>query len=278
MAHTELHRTLLTKALSIKKRFLGMYAGANAGHIGSSLSAAEILTFILFAWMEENDEIILSKGHAAALLYSALAEKQYLPEEEIASFYKNATYLAAHPPANKIRKIPFATGSLGHGLSLAAGFGQAKKLKNSADRIFCVTSDGELNEGSIWEAAMFIAHHNLKNVVWIVDKNNLQGFGTTQDVMNMDPLKDKFTAFGFDCLEIDGHSFEEWMQAKAQYPSFGKPLVIIARTVKGRDWVVHENKVDCHYLPFKENQYADLLDKLEQEYSKQTDLLNTAAR
>ena len=159
---------LTLKSLSIKKRFIEMYYKANAGHIGSSLSCTDILTFAYFNWMQETDELILSKGHAAAALYSLLAEDGVLSTADIDSFYKNNTYLSAHPPANKINKIRFATGSLGHGLSLAAGLGMAAKLKNSDKKIMCVTSDGELNEGSTWEAALFITHHQLKNIVWFV--------------------------------------------------------------------------------------------------------------
>src|SRR5580700_309077 len=143
------HQDLLKKALSIKKRFLGMYKAANAGHVGCSLSVAEIITFVRFSWMKDEDEIILSKGHAAASIYSMLAEEGILSEDDIKTFYKNNTYLAAHPPVNK--------------------------LKKTDKKIFCITSDGEINEGSTWEAALFIAHHNLKNVVWLVDRNKLQG-------------------------------------------------------------------------------------------------------
>src|SRR5580700_5549318 len=136
------HQDLLKKALSIKKRFLGMYKAANAGHVGCSLSVAEIITFVRFNWMKDNDEIILSKGHAAASIYSMLAEEGILSEDDIKTFYKNNTYLAAHPPVNKIKRVPFATGSLGHGLSIAAGLGMAQKLKKSDKMVFCITSDG----------------------------------------------------------------------------------------------------------------------------------------
>ncbi len=252
-----------------------MYAGANAGHIGSSLSAAEVLTFLFFGWMKDADEMVLSKGHSAALLYSVLAEKDYLTEEDIATFYKNGTYLAAHPPANKLPKVPFATGSLGHGLSLAAGLGLARKLKQTNDLIFCVTSDGELNEGSIWEAAMFISHHQLKNVVWIIDKNNLQGFGTTQEVMNLDPLDDRLTSFGFETVEIDGHDFNEMLAVKERIDTIKKPLAVIANTVKGRLWEANENTIHSHYLPFKEGEYDKMLKQLDAQYQEGINKLNT---
>ena len=271
----EVHEQLLKSAFSIKKRFLTMYANANAGHIGSSLSATEIMTFIFFAWMQPDDEVVLSKGHAAALLYSSLAEKGHITEEEIATFYKNGTYLAAHPPANKIDKIPFATGSLGHGLSLAAGLGLSRKLKRKDDLIFCITSDGELNEGSIWEAAMFIAHHNLRNVVWFIDKNNYQGFGATQDVINMDPLHERLTAFGFDCIEIGGHDFSEFSKTATHYKAGTRPMAVIANTIKGRSWQANANTIHSHYLPFKDTQYDDILQHLEEMLQQDLNQLKT---
>ena len=260
---------MLQQALNIKKRFLKMYSNANAGHIGSSLSCTEILTFIFFGWKAENEEVVLSKGHAAAALYSVLAEKEIITQNDIDSFYKNGTYLPAHPPAGKLKGIPFATGSLGHGLSLAAGFGLSKKLKEVDDKVFCVTSDGELNEGSIWEAAMFIAHHNLTNVIWFIDKNNLQGFGRTQDVMDMNLLSKKIEAFGWDVVTIDGHNFDEMAAIKQQHSSYTKPLAIICNTIKGKGWTKYQNQVDCHYLPMKETDFEDIILNLETAFSQQ---------
>jgi len=260
------HKDLLGKAFNIKNRFLAMYKSANAGHVGCSLSVAEIITFVRFGWMKESDEIILSKGHAAASLYSVLAEEGILSEEDILSFYKNNTYLAAHPPVNKIKRIPFATGSLGHGLSIAAGFGMAQKLKKTDKNIFCITSDGELNEGSTWEAAMFIAHHGLKNVVWLIDRNNLQGLGRTEDVMKLEPLGEKLGAFRFNVLECDGHNFESLHQSKEKASSSGLPSVIICNTTKGNGWKTYEDKVDCHYLPMKDDQYNLVVAEVKRDY------------
>lgn len=260
---------MLQQALNIKKRFLKMYAKANAGHIGSSLSCTEILTFIFFGWKQDNEELVLSKGHAAAALYSVLAEKGIITQNDIDTFYNNGTYLPAHPPAGQLKGIPFATGSLGHGLSLAAGFGLSKKLKGVDDKVFCVTSDGELNEGSIWEAAMFIVHHQLNNVIWFIDKNNLQGFGKTHDVMNMGSLANKIAAFGWDVVTIDGHSFTEMQAIKQQHATYKKPLAIICNTVKGRGWEKYQNQVDCHYLPMKDTDFDDIILNLETEFSQQ---------
>lgn len=262
------HKDLLDKALSIKKRFLGMYKSANAGHVGCSLSVAEVITFVRFAWMKEDDEIILSKGHAAASLYSVLAEDGTLSEADIQTFYKNDTHLAAHPPVNKVKRIPFATGSLGHGLSLAAGFGISHKLKKNAKTTFCITSDGEINEGSTWEAALFIAHHNLTNVVWLVDRNKLQGYGRTEDVMKLDPLDKKIEAFGFHVIIADGHNFSSLIQAKEEALKSNKPVAIICNTTKGKGWTTYEDKVDCHYLPMKDDQYDIIQREIEAFYNK----------
>ncbi len=262
------HRNLLTKAYNIKNRFLGMYKQANAGHVGCSLSVAEMITFVRFGWMKDTDEIILSKGHAAAALYSMLAEDGTLSEEDIKTFYKNNTYLAAHPPVNKIKRIPFATGSLGHGLSIAGGLGLAQKLKKTDKQIFCITSDGEINEGSTWEAALFIAHHNLNNVVWLIDRNKLQGYGRTEDVMKLEPLDKKLEAFGFNVGVVDGHDFASMETAKLKAENSNLPTAIICNTTKGNGWKMYEGNVDCHYLAMKDDQYNLVLEEVKKNFEK----------
>ena len=247
---------LETKRDSIKTRLIKMYKTANAGHVGSSLSCLEIIVFIRFYLMHEEDELILSKGHAAALLYSVLAEDGILSEEEIESFYKNGTYLSAHPPVNKIKGIPFATGSLGHGLSIAAGFGIASKLKKNSKKIYCITSDGELNEGSTWEAALYIAHHCFKNIVWFIDRNYLQGFGKTEDVLALEPLDKKLESFGFDVAIADGHDFSSLQNALSFQGE--RPLAVICNTIKGKDLTL-QNTVDCHYLPLTDADFEKLI-------------------
>ncbi|MDP1728147.1 MAG: transketolase [Bacteroidota bacterium] len=234
---------------SVKRRFLNMYKCANAGHLGSSLSCAEILTVTKFAWMRGDDKMILSKGHAAACLYSVLAEDKQITEEQIATFYLNNTTLPAHPPVNKYPAIPFATGSLGHGLSIAAGFGFSSKLKKSDRKTYCITSDGELNEGSTWEAALFINQHQLTNVIWIIDRNRLQGYGFTDEVMALEPLDDKLKSFGFEVIGIDGHDYKALVGLKSKFENTKKPIAIIANTIKGNGWKSLEGKLDCHYLP-----------------------------
>ena len=242
---------------NIKNRVIRMYKKANAGHVGCSLSCLEMITFIKFELMKDNDEFILSKGHAAALLYSVWAEAGILSEKDIESFYQNGTYLPAHPPVNKIKGIPFATGSLGHGLSLATGLGLANKLKGNDKKIFCLTSDGELNEGSTWEAALFLAHHNLQNVVWFIDRNYLQGFGRTEDTLKLDPLDKKLESFGFEVAQADGHNFESLKQSVINYQHI-KPLAVICNTIKGKNMLL-QNTVDCHYLPLTDEDYQQLI-------------------
>ena len=250
---------LAARRNAIKKRLIHMYKKANAGHVGCSLSCLEMMTFLKFGVMQKGDELILSKGHAAALLYSVLAEEGTISENDIESFYQDGTVLPAHPPVNKISGIPFATGSLGHGLSIAAGLGLAARLKKSDKKIYCITSDGELNEGSTWEAALFIAHHNLVNVTWLIDRNYLQGFGRTEDTMKLDPLDKKLESFGFQVVSADGHDFDSLN--KSVTPVRGKsPLAVICNTIKGRDLTL-ENTVDCHYLPLTETDYGKLINE-----------------
>lgn len=248
---------LETKRNSIRNRLIKMYKAANAGHVGSSLSCLEIIVFIKFYLMKPQDELILSKGHAAALLYSVLAEEGILSEEEIGSFYKNGTHLSAHPPVNKVKGIPFATGSLGHGLSIAAGFGLANQLKKTGKKIFCITSDGELNEGSTWEAALYIAHHSLKSIVWFIDRNYLQGFGRTEDTLKLDPLDKKLESFGFNVVTADGHDFNSLKNALSPFPA-DKPLAVICNTIKGKDLTLQDT-VDCHYLPLTDADFEQLI-------------------
>jgi transketolase len=256
-------RLFIEKAYSVKKRFLSMYKTANAGHIGCSLSCADILSFIRLMWMRKKDNLILSKGHAAAALYSVLAEDGTISEDEIRTFYKNGTFLGAHPPAGKIDGIPFATGSLGHGLPISAGMALASRLKNEDRLFFCLTSDGELDEGSTWESALFISQHKLNNVIWLIDRNNLQGFGKTEEVLSLEPLDQKLKSFGFLVLEADGHNYESLLAAKNEcLKNKSLPKVIICKTVKGHGISFMENKLDWHYLPMKDEQYEQALEEL----------------
>ncbi len=258
---------LADHVLSVKKRFLAMYKKAHAGHIGSSLSCAEILVFLRYAWMRKDDTFILSKGHAAAALYALLAEANLLTPSDIESFYGEGTRLPALPPVGAIREIPFATGSLGHGLSLSAGMALGAVLDRREQRCFCLTSDGELDEGSVWEAALFIAHRKLTNLVWLIDRNHLQGIGRTEEVMALEPLADKLRAFGFQVVTTNGHDLVSLQAARDQctraLAASAVPVVIIAETIKGHGVSAMQDRVESHYLPMDDEQYQQAIRELD---------------
>jgi len=254
---------LAERAYSVKKRFLAMYKKAHAGHIGSSLSCAELLVFLKLSWLRDDDALLLSKGHAVAALYALLAEVNLLSPSQIDSYYEDGTRLPALPPFDGIPEIAFATGSLGHGLSLCAGMALGALLKGSRRRFFCVTSDGELDEGSIWEAALFIAHRKLTNVVWLIDRNRIQALGQTEDVLALEPLDAKLRAFGFHVVTADGHDFPSLLGARDESTRVlaraGAPIVVIANTVKGKGIRHMQGTVDSHYLPLDDTQYEQAL-------------------
>lgn len=250
----------------MKKRFLAMYKKADAGHIGSSLSCAELLVFLRHAWMRPDDTFVLSKGHAVAALYALLAEDGAMDPRELDSFYGEGTHLPALPPINTTDEIPFATGSLGHGLSLCAGMAVGAALERRDRRFFCLTSDGELDEGSTWEAALFIAHRKLTNLVWLIDRNRIQGIGGTEEVLALEPLGAKLEAFGFQVLAAAGHDFASLLAARdasvRAMRDRGRPVVIIADTVKGHGIGHMQGTVASHYLPMDDAQYQQALDEL----------------
>jgi transketolase len=207
--------------------------------------------------MAEGDHFVLSKGHAAAGLYATLCEKGSVSERDLSTFYQDGTRFPAHTPPGKIEHIRFGTGSLGHGLSLAAGIALGARMRGSNQNVFCVLSDGELNEGSTWEAALFASHHRLANVRVFVDANGLQGFGKTADVMNMEPLAEKWASFGFNVATCEGHHFSELTSCmRAVSADQTKPSVVIARTVKGKGVSYMENQLAWHYLPMSDEQFA----------------------
>jgi transketolase len=264
--HAAERMMLAERAFSVKKRFLAMYKKANAGHIGSALSCAEVLVLLKFGWMKSDDTLVLSKGHAVAALYSLLAEANALTPSQIDTYYEEGTSLPALPPFNTFAEIPFATGSLGHGLSVSAGMALGSLLNRQERRFFCVTSDGELDEGSVWEAALFIAHRKLTNVVWVIDRNRIQAIGRTEDVLGLEPLDAKLRAFGYHVTTVDGHDFDSLLAARAECQSVlangATPVAIIANTVKGNGLNFMRDTVDSHYLPMDDAQYEQALKAL----------------
>ena len=244
-----------------KKRLLQMHFESGVGHIGCNLSCLDLLMVLHHRIMKENDQFILSKGHSAGALYITLWSLGKLKEEDLKSFHGEHTKLSGHPAPNGLKEIIFATGSLGHGFSLANGLALSKKLKKEPGRVFCLTSDGEWQEGSNWEALIFSKHQQLESLTLIVDANGLQGFGNTKEVAGMNELRKKFESFGVSVEEIDGHDLNAI--EKALSANQKGPRAIIARTVKGKGVSFMENKMEWHYLSLKEDQYRQAVEDLE---------------
>ncbi|HTL71242.1 MAG TPA: transketolase [Candidatus Eisenbacteria bacterium] len=247
-------------AKKIRRRFLGMHFQAKAGHIGSGLSCIDLLTYLYWSHLRPGDRFILSKGHAASALYACLRERGLFSEEEIQRYYRDATTLPAHPAAMAHAEIPVALGSLGHGLPISAGIALGYRIQGEDRRVACLLSDGECDEGSVWEAALFAGHHRLSNLAVLVDANGLQGYGRTDEVLGLEPFADKWKAFGFEVREIDGHDFTAIGRALSSAAG-DKPLCVICRTVKGKGVSFMENKLEWHYLPMNEEQYKKALEE-----------------
>jgi transketolase len=249
-------------ALSIRRIFLKMHYEAKAGHLGTGLSDIDILAYVFGEWIGPEDRFILSKGHGASSLYATLRHFGRLGPDDFSTYYKDGTLLPAHPAARALPDIPAATGSLGHGLPIAAGLAYAQKhIRGNPTRVACLLSDGECDEGSVWEAALFAAHHQLDNLTVVVDANGLQGFGRTDEVLNLEPLPLKWTAFGFRTSEIDGHDLSQIDRAFGE-PGDARPHCIIARTIKGKGVRLMENRLEWHYLPMSDEQYQQAIEDL----------------
>lgn len=241
--------------LRAKQRLLRMHYESGVGHIGGNLSSLDILMTLYHEVLRPEDAFVLSKGHAAGALYVTLWSKGALREEDLKLFHKDGTRLSGHPPVQGIPEILFATGSLGHGLGLAAGLALARKLKQEPGRVFCLTSDGEWNEGSNWETLIFLKHHQLDNLTLIVDLNGLQGFGRTCEVADIAPLTGKFRSFGLSASEVDGHDCTALADVLGRYEA--DPVAIVARTIKGHGVSFMEDRFEWHYLPLREEQYRE---------------------
>lgn len=247
---------LQNKALNIRRNILEMIFTASSGHPGGALSCADLLTALYFSEMkvdinnpkdENRDRLVLSKGHASAALYATLAEKGFIPKEDLRGFRNINSILQGHPDMNKISGVDMSTGSLGQGLSVANGMALAGKLDGRDYRVYCIMGDGEIEEGQIWEAAMTTSHYKLDNLCAIVDYNNLQIDGKVTDVMNVTPIDEKFKSFGFHVINIDGHQMDEILKAFEEARNTkGKPTVIIAKTIKGKGISFMENQAGWH--------------------------------
>lgn len=243
-------------------RLLQMHFEAGVGHIGGNLSALDILLSLYHDAIGPDDQFVLSKGHSAGALYVALWSLGRLTDDDLKTFHKDRTRLPGHPPTRGLDDVLFATGSLGHGLSLAAGLALGKKLRGDPGRVFCLTSDGEWNEGSNWEALIFARHQELSNLTFIVDQNGLQGFGSTHEVADLYPLADKFRAFRVPTAEIDGHDEEALQTALSEQGDL--PNAIVAETRKGFGVSFMEDCMEWHYLPMTAEQYQQARAEVEE--------------
>ena len=251
MTPQELNEDLARRA---RLRLLQMHFEAGAGHIGGNLSCLDILLSLFHGVMSEADAFVLSKGRSAGALYVTLWTLGAIADEELRTFHKDGTRLSGHPPANAIGEIRFATGSLGHGLGLAAGIALGRRFRNAPGHVYCLTSDGEWNEGSTWEALIFAKHHAL-DLTFVVDLNGLQGFGTTKEVADLEPLADKLRAFGVHTQEVGGHDLGRLRAALAPDGARRGPRAVIARTRKGCGVPFMEDTMEWHYLPLNAQQY-----------------------
>lgn len=244
--------SLRDRAKEAKLRLLRMHYRSGVGHIGGNLSALDILVTLRHSVLAPEDRFILSKGHAAGALYVSLWSKGILSDDELDSFHGEDTLFSGHPAPNAHEAIPFATGSLGHGLSLSAGIALARRLRGEPGLVYCLMSDGEWQEGSTWEALIFLCRHQLP-VTAIVDMNGLQGFGTTREVAGMDDLAARIEGFGVEVAHVDGHD-PEALRLALKVKS-GVPKIVFARTTKGAGISFMENRMEWHYLPLTEELY-----------------------
>ncbi len=247
---------LQKKAIEIKLDILEEVFSASSGHPGGSMSIAEILTYLYFVEMkvdpknpkwEDRDRFVLSKGHCAPGLYAALAEKGFFPKEDLKTFRKVDSYLQGHPDMKGVPGVDMSSGSLGLGISTACGMALSGKIYNKDYRVYSILGDGELAEGQVWEAAMFASHYKLDNLCAFVDFNGLQIDGAITDVMNSTPIDEKFKAFGWNVIVIDGHDFNQIESAvEAAKATKGQPTMVVCKTTKGKGVSFMENQAGWH--------------------------------
>ena len=260
-------------ANEIRKDIVTAVHSAKSGHPGGSLSSADIFTYLYFEEMnvdptnpkwEDRDRFVLSKGHVAPGLYSTLAEKGYLPKEDLKTLRHTGSYLQGHPDMKHIPGIDMSSGSLGQGVSVAVGMAAAGKYDKKDYRVYTLTGDGEIQEGQIWEAAMWAGHRKLDNIVVIVDNNNLQIDGSVEDVCSPYPIDKKFEAFNFHVINIDGNDFDQIRAAfKEARETKGMPTAIIAKTVKGKGVSFMENAAGWHGKAPNDEEYEIAMADLE---------------
>jgi transketolase len=256
-------------AKEIRKKVLDMIYKAQTSHIGSNLSCIDILTVLYFGIMKPEDKFILSKGWAAASVYAILTKKGYFPQRDLEGYCKINKKGKPVTPfigliSHKAKGVTCSTGSMGHGLPIGVGMALAKKLNNKKGRIFVLMSDGEMDCGTTWESALFASHHRLDNLVVLIDYNKWQAFGRTNEVLNLEPLKEKWISFGWAVKEIDGHNYSEIEKVLSKLPfKKNQPSIIIAHTIKGKGVSFMENKLEWHYKPPTKEDYEKAIAELE---------------
>ena len=277
MESSEIRQLQILAAKSRMGAILGTYH-AKSGHPGGSLSAADIFTYLYFKEMnvdpenpdwKDRDRFILSKGHCCPSLYATLALKGYFDWSELTSLRHVGSMLQGHPDMKGTPGIDMSTGSLGQGISAACGMALAAKIDNKAYRTYTVLGDGEVEEGQVWEAAMFASHNKLDNLVVIVDQNGLQIDGTVEEVAGIEPLDKKFESFGFEVIKIDGHDFKQIESAFEKAKTIkGKPTAILAKTIKGKGVSFMENQVSWHGTAPNKEQYEQATAELQAEIDR----------
>jgi len=271
-------KQLMATACKVRMGIIEGTYGAKAGHPGGSLSATEAFTYLYFKEMnvdpknpkwEDRDRFVLSKGHTAPGLYAALAHKGFFPVEDLPTLRHIGSYLQGHPNMNETPGVDMSTGSLGQGISAAAGMALAAKYQGKDCRVYTLLGDGEIQEGQVWEACMFAAHYNLDNFCAIIDNNGLQIDGAVADVMSPYPIDEKLKAFGFEVTVVDGHDFEQLEAAFAQARATkSKPFAIIMKTVKGKGVSFMENNAGWHGKAPNDEEYAQAMAELKAQLAE----------
>jgi transketolase len=262
-------------ALKIRKHAVSMTSTGGSSHIGSILSIADILAVLYGSILnyksnspkwKDRDRFILSKGHAGAGVYAALAESGFMSIDKLKTHYQDGSDLSGHVSHKGVPGVEFSTGSLGHGLPVATGMALAAKIDNKNHKVYVLMSDGECDEGSNWEAALFAPHHKLDNLVVIIDRNKLQSIHLTEDTLGLEPVVDKWQAFGWNVVEVDGHNHEQLLSA-CESKVVGKPLCIVANTTKGKGVSFMENQILWHYRSPQGEEYEAAINELEDDHA-----------
>ncbi len=270
-------KELKESSLTARKNLIKMAysAGSASAHVGGALSIIDVIVILFKSILKikngekiliERDKFILSKGHGCLAYYSVLINEGFIKEEELNSFEKSGSDLMGHPIINKQKGIEFSTGSLAMGLSIGVGLAIAKKIKKTENKVYVIIGDGECNEGAIWESAMSAYKYNLDNLIVILDKNNFQQTGSTNEIMKVFNLENKWKSFGWDTIEIDGHNHEEILRELKKDNKKNTPKILIANTIKGKGVSLFENNNQWHHSVVSKKIYDDAISELEKKY------------